>query len=97
MTRRDKRWPIWKIATGAAALALIAAGLFWGAALASGTIDEQTSNPTQRSPQMTVSSFLLMLALICVILWAILTGWLVLRVREALTPAWKRGGKRRRR
>ncbi|MCK4342323.1 MAG: hypothetical protein KAY37_11440 [Phycisphaerae bacterium] len=94
--KQPKRWPIWKIAVATVACALGSAVLFWLSALADTTGGEPTTSPATRTQAMTLTTFLMMLAVAAAILSGLSVLWLAVRVREARRPAWERGKKRRR-
>lgn len=96
MSKQAKRWPIWKIALATGGCAVVAAVLFWLSALVEGVSGEQTTTPIRRSPALTVSSFVMMLAVGAVIFGVLGVIWLAFRIREARMPAWDRRAKKRR-
>ncbi|MEW6197138.1 MAG: hypothetical protein AB1601_00525 [Planctomycetota bacterium] len=97
MTRREQRWPLWKIA--AATGGCVAAGmvLIWLSRLAERAAAPPTTGPVTPVPAITFPTLLLMLALMAGILAILGLVWLGVRTREALKPPWERGGHKRRR
>ena len=63
MPKRSERWPIWKIAVATAGCALLAGGLPWLSRLAEKVGGEPTTLPSGRQPALTVSSFVMMMAI----------------------------------
>lgn len=96
MGKRTKRWPIWKIATATAACGLAAPALFLLSRYVEKTIDEPAGGPTGQEPVLTVSSVVIILAMAALVLAVLGVVWLVARIRDARTPAWKKELKRRR-
>jgi hypothetical protein len=97
MAKQRQRWPIWKIAAATLGCGSLAAVLFWLSGLADRPAAGQAADPSTRTPVLTLPAFIMMLGMMSAILGVLGVVWLAFRVREALTPAWKRGGKKRRR
>ena len=95
MTKRDQRWPIWKIAVTAAALVLGAAVLFVLSIVAAPLADSP-EGATQR-PMLTVPTFLVMIGGAVSILAVLSIGWLIYRIHESRIPVWERKKPRKRR
>ncbi len=95
MTKRQQRWPIWRIVlilVGAVALAI---GLFIAAALvASGEPAPDATSPLapDAGAGQSLSNFLMLLGAIAVGLALVCVGWLVVRYTQSI-PAWKKRAK----
>jgi hypothetical protein len=96
MGKRTKRWPIWKIATATVACGLACPMLFLLSLYMEKTVDEPSRDPLGRTPVMTVSSVVTVLSMAALILAVLGLVWLIVRIRDARTPAWKKELKRRR-
>ena len=96
MGKRAKRWPVWKIAAATLACGVTSPALFWLATYAEKAIDEQASDPTGRAPILTVSSLVTVAAIGAGIAAVLGFIWLVVRIRDERTPAWKKKIKKRR-
>ena len=97
MTKRTGRWPIWKIAAATGGCAAAAAVLFWLSAVTDQAGGEQATDPLTRTPALTFSVFLMMMAIAVAILAVLGMIWLGFRIQEARTPVWERRGRRKRR
>lgn len=97
MSKRDRRWPIWKIATATGGCLATAGVLVWLSKLAERAAAPATTGPATPTPAMTFPTLLLMLALMAAILAVLGMIWLGMRIREAMKPPWERGGRKRRR
>ncbi|UCE62251.1 MAG: hypothetical protein JSU63_11165 [Phycisphaerales bacterium] len=96
MTKKAKRWPIWKIAVSTSTCLVVSPLLFWLSGLAEEAIDQQTADPAQGNPVVTVSSLVTMLGMVAAMLGILGIIWLVVRIRDARTPAWKKRAKKER-
>ena len=96
MAKKVKRWAIWKIAVSSAACLVASPLLFWIALLAEEGIDKDTADPTRGSPVINISSLLTMLGMVAAMLGILGIVWLVARIRDARTPAWKKKAKKER-
>ena len=97
MSKRGKRWPIWKIAVATGACFAGAVALFWLSVIMGKGADEQATDPTGQSALLTFPAFIMILGVAASMLAILCVVWLVLRIREARTPVWERGGKKRKR
>ena len=96
MSKKRKRWPIWKIVSATVACALVCPVLFWLSVLAEKTLDQQSDDPLFRGPTLTLSSLLMMIAIAVGMLAVLGLIWLVYRVHDARIPAWKKKAKKSR-
>ncbi len=96
MTKKVKRWAIWKIAVSTTACLVVSPLLFWLSGLAAEAIDKETVDPTRGSPVVTFSSLFTMLGMVAAMLGILGIVWLVVRIRDARTPAWKKKAKKER-
>lgn len=95
MTRRDQRWPIWKIALAVAGCASTCALLLWLSAVAAPP-ETETAKGTE-TPVLTVPTFLQMSGAAVGMLTILGVIWLVSRIRESRIPVWERKKPRKRR
>ena len=96
MKKQAKRWPIWKIAVADVGCAAAAFVLFWLSWWLYGLDAKQASEPYERNPTLSVSNILTAVGILAVALCLLGMVWLIIRIREARTPAWKRPHKRKR-
>jgi hypothetical protein len=96
MGKKTGRWPIWKIAAATAACAVASPVLFWLAVVTERTVEKQAAVPSDQTAVITPSSFITMLGAAAGMLGVLGVIWLVLRIREARTPVWKRPGRKKR-
>lgn len=79
-----------------AVCAVLCPVLLWLSTVVDELLSEPSRAPGRRAPAMSVSSVLIMFAAAAALLTVLGAIWLVARLREARTPAWKkRGGKKR--
>ena len=97
MSKHTTRWPIWRIAATTGGCAAVATLLFWVSAVTDQAGGEQTTDPLTRTPALSFSVFLMMMAIAVAILGVLGLVWLAFRIQEARTPVWERRGKKRRR
>ena len=95
MTKRDERWPIWKIALAVAGCAAACALLLWLSAVAA-TPETETAKG-QEARMLTVPTLLQMLGAAIGMLTILGVVWLVSRIRESRIPVWERKKPRKRR
>lgn len=96
MGKRTKRWPIWKIATAAGACVLLSPVLFWFSAFLEKALKEEGTDPSGQTPMLTLSSLVMMFGMAVGLLGVLGLIWLVVRIQDARTPAWKKQAKKRR-
>jgi hypothetical protein len=97
MAKQTDRWPRWKIVIATVGCAAAGGALVWVAHLVRNVEGEPGAGPFRRSPALTLSGVLMMLAIGAMILGLLGAVWLGYRIWEARTPAWKRRGKKGRR
>ena len=92
--KKSTRWSIRKITVATAAAAVACPIL----AVVSRMLDLNDSGSTTSAPKATLSlsTFLLMLSILAGMLAVLSAIWLIARIREARTPAWKRKTKKKR-
>ena len=93
MSRKPKRWPIWKIAVTTAVCAVSCPVLFWLSTLAE-TTGDQTPDSTARTAVITLPTVVMMFGMIAGMLAVLSLIWLILRIRDARIPAWKKRAKK---
>jgi protein-S-isoprenylcysteine O-methyltransferase Ste14 len=96
MKKKAKRWPIWKIAVSATAFLAVSPLLFWLSGLVEEAIDKETADPARGTQIVTFSSLITMLGMVAAMLGILGVAWLVVRIRDARTPAWKKKAKKER-
>lgn len=96
MTKRAKRWQIWKIALTTAGCAVLAVALFWLSAITDKPVVEQPDEPVPQARGLNPSSFMMMMAVLATGLTALSLFWLSARLWELRKPAWERGKKKKR-
>jgi len=96
MSKRSKRWPIWRIAVSGISCVLGA-----GAVFCLGVYLDKlgvSGGPEQDTTQVfALPGFFMMLGMGVFMLAVVCFIWLGLRIKEARTPPWERKGKSRRR
>lgn len=90
MTKRVQRWAIWKIAVTTASCAVATVVLWWLSLFLERIGPTPTTDPAGRSAALTPASFLMMMGTGAGLGTLLTAIWLVLRIRQARTPAWKR-------
>ena len=97
MTKRVKRWPIWKIALATVGCWVSAALLFWLSLLADRIAPAGSANSDSPPAVFTLPTFVSMVAMAVSLLGALGLIWLILRIRDARIPAWKKRDRKKRR
>jgi hypothetical protein len=97
MTKRAKRWPIWKIALGTAGCGVGAVLLFWLSLLAERLAPAGSANSNSPAAVFTLPAFVAMMAIAASLLCVLGLIWLILRIRDARIPAWKKRERKKRR
>ena len=97
MTKPPERWPLWKIVAATLGCAAVGGVLLWLSALAGKVEGDQSADPLNRGPALTLSGFLTILGTAGMALSFLSLLWLGYRIREARIPAWKKRGKKKRR
>lgn len=96
MSKRAKRWPIWKIAVTTVGCALLSAVFFWLSPVANEAVGDHSPDPYSRAPVLTLATLSTMLAVMAAMLTLLGIIWLVARIRDSRIPAWKKRDKKRR-
>ncbi|MCK4661189.1 MAG: hypothetical protein KAV82_16840 [Phycisphaerae bacterium] len=98
MSKRSKRWPIWKIAAAGILCVLVAGGLFWLSS-AMKSLDQEDGGEADNSPSgiLELPGFVQILGMGLLMIAMVFFVWLGLRVKEARTPPWERKRKSKRR
>lgn len=89
MSKRPQRWPIWKISVATAGCAVASGVLFWLSTVVQHVGKAPTTAPAAGGATA-LPSFVLMMGVLAAILALLGVLWLVIRIREARTPVWKR-------
>ncbi len=93
MSKRPKRWPIWKITCGGIACVIAAVVLF----SLSVYIGRNEALAEASSGLLTLAGFVMVLGMGASMLVVVFCIWLGVRIKEARTPPWERKGKSKRR
>jgi len=93
MGKKSQRWPIWKITLALLGCVVVSVALFWLSWFTSKL--GSTPGPDQQAQLLSLPAFLMMMGVAVLILMVLCVIWLVVRIREARTPPWERGGKHR--
>ena len=96
MSKKRKRWPIWKIVAATLGCAVGSPVLFWLSRLAEKTLDEPSTDPAARGPALTMGSLIMMIAIAVGMLGVLGLIWLGYRIYDAQIPAWKKRAKKSR-
>jgi len=96
MTKREKRWPIWKIAAATAGAAALAIALFGLSVFLGKAAGPATTNPSGQNAASTLPDLIVLLSTMVGVLTVLGLIWLGFRIREARLPVWERGQRRRR-
>jgi len=95
MTSPAQRKQTWKIAAATAGCAAACPLLFWLSGIADQKLVKPAS-PTGAPPALNVPSLIMMVAVAAGLFAVLGVFWLVVRIRDARTPAWKKPGRKRR-
>ena len=96
MTKRVKRWPIWKIALATVGCWVSAVLLFWLSLLADRIAPAGSADSDSRAAVFTLPAFVSMMGMAASLLGVLGLIWLILRIRDARIPAWKKPGRKKR-
>jgi hypothetical protein len=94
MSKKPKRWPMWKIGLTAALCAAGSAAMFVLSVFMRSTGEELESGEAR--PLLDLPDFIMILGVAGVMLTVLALLWLGLRIRESRIPPWERGKKRKR-
>jgi hypothetical protein len=97
MTKTPDRWPLWKIVAAALGCAAVGGVLLWLSTLAGKAEGDPMADPARPRSALSLSGFLMILGTGSLLLSGMSLVWLGYRIYLARVPAWKRGGKKKRR
>ena len=97
MSKRAKRWPIWKITLSAVAWAVLGIVLILLGRYADRVAAEAVAGDTGNAPVMSLPTVMMGLGVAGLVLCVITCIWLGLRIQESRLPPWERAARRKKR